>query len=80
MLWIRFGDLSSPRALVIRRGKRRRIAGREVVPDDIVFLEEGDRVAADGVLLAAINLATDEYLLTGGSVPFRKLVQQAGEE
>ena len=74
MLWIRCGDLSSPRALVIRRGKRRRIAGREVVPDDIVFLEEGDRVAADGVLLAAINLATDEDLLTGGSVPFRKLV------
>ncbi len=70
-------DLSSPRALVIRGGERRRIAGREVVPGDIVVLAEGDRVPADGILLAATNLATDESLLTGESVPVRKLVQQA---
>src|SRR5450756_294536 len=35
-------DLSSPRALVIRDGDQQRIAGREVVPDDIVLLSEGD--------------------------------------
>lgn len=39
-------DLSSPRALVIRDGQRRRIAGREVVQGDLM-LEEGDRVPAD---------------------------------
>jgi Ca2+-transporting ATPase len=65
-------DLSSPRALVVRGGVRRRIAGREVVPGDILVLSEGDRVPADGVLLAAVNLATDESLLTGESVPVRK--------
>ncbi len=37
-------DLSSPRALVIRDGKQQRIAGREVVRDDIVLISEGDRV------------------------------------
>jgi Ca2+-transporting ATPase len=39
-------DLTSPRALVIRDGERRRIAGREVVRGDLVVLAEGDRVPA----------------------------------
>jgi len=65
-------DLSSPRALVIRDGQRKRIAGREVVPGDMMVLSEGDRVPADGVLLSAVNLSTDESLLTGESVPVRK--------
>jgi len=65
-------DLSSPRALVVRDGQRRRIAGREVVRGDLVVLSEGDRVPADGVLLDAVNLAVDESLLTGESVPVRK--------
>jgi Ca2+-transporting ATPase len=65
-------DLSSPRALVIRDGVHRRIAGREVVTGDMVMLAEGDRVPADGLLRRAINLSTDESLLTGESVPVRK--------
>lgn len=65
-------DLSSPRALVIRGGQQRRIAGREVVRGDIVVLSEGDRVPADGVVLSAGNLAIDESLLTGESVPVHK--------
>src|SRR4051794_21046267 len=40
-------DLTSPRALVIRDGEKRRIAGREVVRGDLVVLLEGDRVPAD---------------------------------
>ena len=67
-------DLSSPRALVIRDGKQKRIAGREVVPGDIVILSEGDRVPADAVLLSCLNLSADESLLTGESVPVRKTV------
>src|SRR5206468_1839640 len=43
-------DLSSPRALVVRDGEPRRIPGREVVPGDLMLLQEGDRVPADGVL------------------------------
>ncbi len=65
-------DLSSPRALVIRDGARRRVAGREVARGDLVVLAEGDRVPADGILRQAINLATDESLLTGEPVPVRK--------
>ena len=44
-------DLSSPRALVIRGGHQKRIAGREVVRGDILVLAEGDRVPVDAVLL-----------------------------
>jgi len=66
-------DLSSPRALVVRDGSRRRIAGREVVRDDLLVLSEGDRVPADAVLLSAHDLLADESLLTGESVPVRKV-------
>jgi Ca2+-transporting ATPase len=66
-------DLSSPRALVIRDGVQRRIAGREVVTGDLVVLCEGDRVPADGLLRRGINVSTDESLLTGESVPVRKI-------
>ncbi len=69
-------DLSSPRALVIREGRRRRIAGTEVVRGDIIVLAEGDRVPADGVLVACSNLAVDESLLTGEAVPVRKLPRE----
>jgi len=65
-------DLSSPRALVIRDGRRQRIAGRDVVRDDIVIIAEGDRVPADAVLLVGTNVSVDESLLTGESVPVRK--------
>ena len=65
-------DLSSPRALVIRDGLPKRIAGREVVFGDIIVLSEGDRVPADGIVLAANNLTVEESLLTGESVPVSK--------
>ncbi|MDO8472911.1 MAG: cation-translocating P-type ATPase [Dehalococcoidia bacterium] len=65
-------DLSSPRALVIRDGESKRIAGREVVTGDIIVLSEGDRVPADGIVLAVNNLTLEESLLTGESVPVSK--------
>jgi len=65
-------DLSSPRAFVIRDGEKVRIAGREVVCDDVMLLAEGDRVPADCILVHAINFSVDESLLTGESVPVRK--------
>jgi len=70
-------DLSSPRALVVRDGERRRIAGREVVRGDTLILSEGDRVPADARLAAATNLEVDESLLTGESLPVAK---RAGDE
>jgi len=67
-------DLASPRALVIRDGMLQRIAGRDVVPGDIMVVEEGDRVAADAWVISATDLTADESLLTGESVPVRKRV------
>ena len=65
-------DLTSPRALVVRDGEKQRIAGREVVRDDIVMLSEGDRVPADARLLMCNGLYVDESLLTGEAAPVRK--------
>ena len=66
-------DLSAPRALVIRGGERLRIAGREVVRGDLMVIEQGDRVAADAILIAASDLQVDESLLTGESLPVGKV-------
>ena len=71
-------NLSSPRALVIRDGEQKRIAGREVVTGDMLILVEGDRIPADGVLLSSNNVSVDEALLTGESVPVRKISWTAG--
>jgi len=71
-------DLSAPRALVIRDGVRTRIAGREVVRDDLIVLEQGDRIAADAILVEAADLQTDESLLTGESLPVDKAVAAPG--
>ena len=65
-------DLASPRALVIRDGVEKRIAGREVVTDDVIILQEGDRVPADATVMTSVNLLADESLLTGESAPVRK--------
>ena len=70
-------DLSSPRALVIREGVRKRIAGREVVTGDLVVVSEGDRIPADGFLLQCRNMEVDESLLTGESVPVRKAAAES---
>ena len=65
-------DMASSRALVIKDGVETRIAGFEVVTDDIMVLQEGDRVSADAAVLDSVNLLADESLLTGESVPVRK--------
>jgi Ca2+-transporting ATPase len=66
-------NLSSPRAVVIRNGVHSRIAGREVVRGDLLLVNEGDRIAADAHILSSVNLTVDESLLTGESVPVRKI-------
>jgi Ca2+-transporting ATPase len=66
-------DLTSPRALVIRDGARVRIPGRDVVRGDTIILAEGDRVAADVLIRQGADLQADESLLTGESVPVRKI-------
>lgn len=67
-------DLTSPRALVLRDGQLVRIAGREVVRGDMLVLAEGDRIAADAVLISGTDVQADESLLTGEAVPVSKVV------
>ncbi len=67
--------LAEPQAWVLRDGRFQHIPSREIVPGDVVRLEAGDRVAADGVLLEASGVLVDESILTGESVPVEKGVQ-----
>ena len=71
-------DLSAPRALVIRDGARIRIAGREVVRGDLIVVGQGDRIAADALLVEATDLQADESLLTGESLPVDKAIAIQG--
>lgn len=68
--------LSSPRALVMRDAQAQRVAGSDVVRGDVLVLTEGDRVAADAVLLSATQVQVDESLLTGESLPVDKALGQ----
>ncbi|MBK9450982.1 MAG: cation-translocating P-type ATPase [Bacteroidetes bacterium] len=73
-------NLSSPRALVLRDGAEIRIPGREVVPGDVMILQEGDRVPADATLLEATNFTVDESMLTGESLPVSKKLDATAED
>ena len=59
--------LVAPRARVRRDGVEQDIPAEDVVPDDIVELQPGDQVVADGVVAASSGLALDESMLTGES-------------
>ncbi len=64
--------LSAPTSRVIRDGEPRTIPARELVPGDLLLLESGDRVPADGRLIEASGLEAEESALTGESLPVRK--------
>ncbi|WP_436776458.1 cation-translocating P-type ATPase [Yinghuangia sp. YIM S09857] len=72
-------DLSAPTVRVVRDAVEKEIPSTEIVPDDVVLLEEGDIVPADGVLCEASALLVDESTVTGESVPVDK-VALAGSE
>ena len=55
-------------------------ARRELVPGDIVLINEGDRIPADGRLIEVINLQIDEAALTGESVPVGKGLESIESE
>lgn len=64
--------LSSPNAKVIRNGVKIEIPSREVVPGDIVVLEAGDLVVADGRIIESFSLQVNESALTGESESVNK--------
>lgn len=69
--------LAAPVATVYRDGVRRQIAARDVVPGDLVAIDEGERIPADGLVVRGQALTVDESLLTGESVPVRKRAEAA---
>ncbi len=60
-------SLSLPEATVIRDGKKKRISCEDIVCGDIVYINKGDRIPADGRLIEGESLLTDESVLTGES-------------
>lgn len=73
-------QMSVPDAKVLRNGEKLTISSTEVVPGDIVLLEAGDYVPADGRLIEAESLKIVEGMLTGESEPAEKNTDIIGEE
>ncbi|MBQ7986127.1 MAG: cation-translocating P-type ATPase [Clostridia bacterium] len=73
-------SLSSPNAKVIRDGKKIEILSKDVVPGDIVILEAGDMVVADGRILENFSLQVNESSLTGESTNVEKQAIDITEE
>ncbi|MCG2583981.1 cation-translocating P-type ATPase [Massilia sp. TS11] len=71
-------ELGSPLAAVWRDGEVRQVSSRDIVVGDVLVLSEGARVAADALLLEAVDLELDESLLTGEARPVAKLADPEG--
>jgi len=72
--------LSSPKARVVRDGVEQEIASEDVVPGDILILEQGDKITADARILEEANLECDESALTGESLPVEKNPKELAEK
>src|SRR5688572_6734538 len=64
--------MSAADAAVIRDRERRSVPASQIVPGDILLIEEGDTIAADGRLIESAALQTAEAALTGESLPITK--------
>src|SRR5262245_57217514 len=72
--------MSAADAAVIRNGERRNIPAAEIVPGDIILIEEGDTIPADRRLLESAGLQTAEAALTGESLPVSKQTDVIADE
>lgn len=71
--------LASPKATVLRNGRKTEISASEIVPGDVCFLSAGNKVPADGKILSSMSMAADESMLTGESLPVEKKVFSGGD-
>lgn len=65
-------ELTSPKVTVFRDGHKQRINSFELVPDDVIYLMEGERIPADCLVLECSNFIVDESILTGESIHVNK--------
>jgi len=65
-------SMSAAEATVLRSGERRRVPAAELVPGDVILIEEGDTIPADARVVTSIALQTAEAALTGESLPVVK--------
>jgi len=70
-------ELTAPTAEVLRDGRLHEIPAREIVPGDIIVIEPGDLIPADGRLISAHNLSVDQAVFTGEAAPVRKEAEAA---
>lgn len=68
-------SLSSPTATAVRDGQTISVSTKDIVPGDMVEMKTGDTIPADVRLIEAVNFETDEALLTGESLPVRKVTE-----
>ncbi|MGN0395820.1 MAG: cation-translocating P-type ATPase [Coprococcus sp.] len=73
-------ELSAPKAKVLRDGIKKEIASKDVVPGDILLLEAGDMIVADGRIIANYSLQVNESSLTGESTNVDKKDEEIAEE
>lgn len=73
-------QLSAPQVKVRRNGQTQIIPSREIVPGDVMLIEAGDKISADGYLMEASSLQVNESSLTGESVPVSKSAKSKGGE
>lgn len=71
-------EIAAQKSKVMRDGHMKIIASEDIVPGDIVILEAGDSVPADGRLIESASLKVEEAALTGESVPSEKHVDRLG--
>jgi P-type Ca2+ transporter type 2C len=73
-------EMAAPTASVIRDGEPVEVPAREIVPGDLMVLEAGDRIAADGRLSEVVSLQAEEAALTGESLPLDKQTEPIPDE
>jgi Ca2+-transporting ATPase len=73
-------SMSAAQANVVRDGQRQTVAAAELVPGDILLIEEGDTIPADARLIQSVALQTAEAALTGESLPVEKGASPIAEE
>lgn len=67
--------MATPFSKVIRDGELQTLPSEKIVPGDLVLIEAGDRIPADGRIIQSIELSTQEAALTGESMPIHKIAE-----